>query len=276
MSAIGVVLLTTSAAAGLVARPRQSVGTAQAVFDEATASLGRAQAHEAAAQAESDRIVADRGRLSAAQVELAGRLDGARRRAKAMAVAAYVSGGPGSAPSALLSSDDLGDLLWHNQLVQSGLEHHVDEAQRYRELLARADDQVRALVDRVAAYERDRDLAASEVFWASVVLHGAEQKLTWARLGADSGGDPAADAPGLTDGWARLRQCESSGNYRAVSPDGRYRGAYQFDLQTWQTMGGTGDPIDAPPEEQDARAKALYAKRSAAPWPVCGRYLRTA
>jgi LysM repeat protein len=32
---------------------------------------------------------------------------------------------------------------------------------------------------------------------------------------------------------AAIRACESSGNYGAVSADGLYRGAYQFDRQTW-------------------------------------------
>jgi len=74
--------------------------------------------------------------------------------------------------------------------------------------------------------------------------------------------------------WAALRMCESGGNYRAVSTSGKYRGAYQFDTRTWGTLGGSGDPAAAPPAEQDARAKALYAQRSWRPWPVCGRHLR--
>jgi hypothetical protein len=70
---------------------------------------------------------------------------------------------------------------------------------------------------------------------------------------------------------ARIRQCESGGNYQAVSPGGTYRGAYQFDRQTWASVGGHGDPATAPPAEQDARAQALHAQRGSTPWPVCGR-----
>lgn len=73
--------------------------------------------------------------------------------------------------------------------------------------------------------------------------------------------------------WARLRQCESGGNYRAVSRSGTYRGAYQFDQRTWEVLGGRGDPAAAPPIEQDARAAVLYSQRGARPWPVCGRAL---
>ncbi len=73
--------------------------------------------------------------------------------------------------------------------------------------------------------------------------------------------------------WEALRQCESSGNYEVVNFSGRYRGAYQFDIETWATVGGSGDPIDASPAEQDHRALRLYLDRGHAPWPECGRFL---
>lgn len=73
--------------------------------------------------------------------------------------------------------------------------------------------------------------------------------------------------------FAALAQCESSGNPRAVSPSGKYRGLYQFDLPTWRSVGGTGDPAQATPAEQTKRARLLYADRGRAPWPVCGRHL---
>lgn len=94
---------------------------------------------------------------------------------------------------------------------------------------------------------------------------------------------PAAPAPTITPApaggpseaqWAALRQCESGGNYQAVSNSGKYRGAYQFDARTWAGLGPAGDPAAAPPAEQDARAKLLYSQRGWRPWPVCGRHLR--
>jgi hypothetical protein len=75
---------------------------------------------------------------------------------------------------------------------------------------------------------------------------------------------------GGNDMWAALRKCESGGNYAAVSASGRYRGAYQFDQQTWESVGGTGDPAAATPAEQDYRAKLLYQRRGARAWPTCG------
>src|SRR5215218_680257 len=68
----------------------------------------------------------------------------------------------------------------------------------------------------------------------------------------------------------RIAQCESGGNPSAVSPDGRYRGKYQFSRETWQAMGGTGDPAQASEAEQDRRAAALLAQSGTSPWPVCG------
>ncbi len=67
-----------------------------------------------------------------------------------------------------------------------------------------------------------------------------------------------------------IAACESGGNPRAVDPSGTYRGKYQFDLQTWASVGGSGDPAAAPEAEQDRRAAILYARAGASPWPVCG------
>lgn len=73
------------------------------------------------------------------------------------------------------------------------------------------------------------------------------------------------------EGWlAKVRHCESTNNYRAISANGTYRGAYQFDFRTWGTVGGSGDPAAAPPLEQDYRAVKLLKSRGASPWPVCG------
>ncbi|MGI9020246.1 MAG: transglycosylase family protein [Solirubrobacterales bacterium] len=67
-----------------------------------------------------------------------------------------------------------------------------------------------------------------------------------------------------------IASCESGGNPAAVSPDGTYRGKYQFDSGTWAAMGGSGDPAAAPEAEQDMRAAMLYSQAGSSPWPVCG------
>jgi uncharacterized protein YabE (DUF348 family) len=84
---------------------------------------------------------------------------------------------------------------------------------------------------------------------------------------------PAADVAPTADGlnWAALAACESGGNPRAVNPAGYY-GLYQFSLSTWARVGGSGNPIDASPAEQLARAQALYARGGAGQW-GCGSHL---
>jgi hypothetical protein len=81
---------------------------------------------------------------------------------------------------------------------------------------------------------------------------------------------PGTAAPATGGGLDSVAQCESGGDPGAVSPDGRYRGKYQFDQQTWNSVGGSGDPAAASEAEQDQRAAALQAQRGSSPWPVCG------
>lgn len=52
---------------------------------------------------------------------------------------------------------------------------------------------------------------------------------------------------------------ESHGDYNAVSPDGLYRGAWQFAYGTWGGYGGYALANEAPPELQDARAREVWA-----------------
>ena len=83
--------------------------------------------------------------------------------------------------------------------------------------------------------------------------------------------------------WEALRQCESTGNYRAISisPAGRYRGAYQFSRSTWDWVApqiGADylvglDPAEATPGDQDRMAQALWDINGWAPWPACSKRL---
>jgi hypothetical protein len=67
-----------------------------------------------------------------------------------------------------------------------------------------------------------------------------------------------------------IGSCESGGDPTIVSSDGTYRGKYQFDFGTWESVGGAGDPAAAPEAEQDYRAALLYSRAGSSPWPVCG------
>jgi hypothetical protein len=78
--------------------------------------------------------------------------------------------------------------------------------------------------------------------------------------------------PIVGQAWADLAMCESTNNPRAVNPAGYY-GLYQFDLPTWASVGGTGNPVNASPAEQLRRAKMLHADRGWQPWPQCAASL---
>jgi len=67
----------------------------------------------------------------------------------------------------------------------------------------------------------------------------------------------------------RIAACESAGDPAAVSDDGRYRGKYQFSVQTWSELGGTGDPAQASEAEQDRMAAKLLRRAGTRPWPNC-------
>lgn len=73
--------------------------------------------------------------------------------------------------------------------------------------------------------------------------------------------------------WGALAQCESGGNAGVVSSNGLYHGLYQFDVQTWKSVGGSGLPSQASAAEQTKRAEILYDQRGSQPWPVCGSRL---
>ena len=85
---------------------------------------------------------------------------------------------------------------------------------------------------------------------------------------------PSADASDSSDASASpqledIAQCESGGDPTAISRDGQYRGKYQFSRATWRTVGGSGDPADAPESEQDRRAALLLKRAGPGSWPNC-------
>ncbi len=97
---------------------------------------------------------------------------------------------------------------------------------------------------------------------ASVTGSSSSASATGARTSSSS----SAPAP-----LQAIARCESGGNPSAVGGGGAYRGKYQFSQQTWQSVGGSGDPAAASGAEQDRRAAILYSRGGASSWPVCGR-----
>ena len=104
----------------------------------------------------------------------------------------------------------------------------------------------------------------------SEVVHEPRTQLV--KIGTKPLPAAADDVDGLN--WSALAACESGGRPAAVDSSGTYGGLYQFDARTWQSLGGTGRPQDAPAAEQTYRAKKLYVRRGASPWPHCGARLQ--
>jgi hypothetical protein len=88
---------------------------------------------------------------------------------------------------------------------------------------------------------------------------------------AQAGQAAVAGASTASPNLQAIAACESGGDPGAVDASGTYRGKYQFDMQTWASVGGSGDPAAASEAEQDARAAQLYAQSGSTPWPVCGQ-----
>ena len=108
--------------------------------------------------------------------------------------------------------------------------------------------------------------ASREVLATAVTVPPVTEQVT---VGTKPRPEVAPTADGLN--WAALAKCESGGNPRAVNNSGPgYYGLYQFAVSTWRSVGGSGNPVDASPDEQTARAKMLYNRSGAGQWPACG------
>lgn len=80
------------------------------------------------------------------------------------------------------------------------------------------------------------------------------------------GSAPTVSGEGV---WGALAACESGGRPDAVGGGGLYYGLYQFSPSTWASVGGSGLPSEASPEEQTMRAKMLQARAGWGQWPAC-------
>jgi hypothetical protein len=112
----------------------------------------------------------------------------------------------------------------------------------------------------------DNDLTPSPVLDKALFAHQHAQK---ARDRAERR-TARNDAVAIPSYLAAIAACESGGNPQAIGGGGQYRGLFQFDLATWQSVGGQGDPAAASVAEQVKRAEILYAQAGAGQWPVCG------
>lgn len=227
------------------------------------------------AEAKLSDVFVERESLDDDQRRLAAEIEAATSNLKRLAVEAFITGGDIGSLEYLAAVNGANDFAWRQFLVRSHAGSSKIAIDRLRGLRAQADSSVLETIavaedlrSEIDIYELALDGLADREVEIREVMPLAE---AWDRAAIAIATGGWGIAP--PDKWEKLRFCESTHNYQAISPSGLYRGAYQFDLPTWETVGGTGDPVLAPAEEQDARARELYARRGPQPWPVCGRHL---
>ncbi|WP_419918261.1 transglycosylase family protein [Candidatus Poriferisocius sp.] len=243
-------------------RARQDLKTAVAARDSVQGAISRITGE----------LNHEMGRL-----DQLGNADTGRRllesEARQLVVQEYMHGGHLEDLVFVLGVSEATDAIWRNALLSEVAEvvggtlvatgDVPGERQRTEARIGRLRDAVPYLNDRLV--DAEQSVAAAE--W--VVYIAEINDLADRELAANGWIEPTERH------WYNLRWCESRNNYSIESSNGLFYGAYQFEPRTWRTVGGTGNPAHAPPEEQDARARLLYARRGAQPWPrdYCGRWL---
>ena len=121
----------------------------------------------------------------------------------------------------------------------------IEEKRRAAEAAARA----------AAAAQAAAAAAESEAYASTTPSSGAVSSSSTSSAGGYASAATAA--------------CESGGNPSAVSADGRYRGKWQFDQQTWDAHAPSGwqgvDPASVPESVQDQAAASVPYDA----WPNC-------
>ena len=160
---------------------------------------------------------------------------------------------------------------------------NTDLADAQNELAAAEQQQQQALADyfaalaaAAAAEEADRvarEQAASTSAGSSSAASTSAASSSTAVSGPSSTGTCAGELACFL-ACTRAHESDSAGGYAAVSPDGVYHGAYQFDQSTWNSVADSigradlvgVDPASATAADQDTLATALYQMRGNQPW----------
>jgi hypothetical protein len=171
-------------------------------------------------------------------------------------------------------------------LARTRVQQYADVAARA--LATRVGDAEHAL----AVAEREQQQALAAYFAALAAAAEAEQAARAAEAQAEAEAQAASQGTistvtvsgppqgGCSDDLAcflactRAHESDTAGGYQAVSPDGMYRGAYQFDQSTWDSVADSigrhdlvgVDPATASAADQDTLAAALYEMRGNQPW----------
>ena len=248
------------------------------------------------AQAELDELRLDADRLQTELADILDTIDGltierdfielndqarndfmqqSRTRARNMAINAYIGIGPPVSSIVVLDAASANDLSYRNGLLRQQAERLQQAARDYSSLAGQADSAVLDYGDSIndeirvtEALNRALARTVEQIPHAQWVVSIAEIHRIADEAFAESGRrEPTAEQ------WQKLRFCESTETYN-IDTNNTFYGAYQFTWETWGTVGGFDNPADAPPAEQDARARLLFATRGSQPWPICGRFLR--
>jgi hypothetical protein len=265
-----------SAEAGLVAEtlPWRDAGRAEALetrtearIAELTRQLADIDAAIAAARDRTEQV-------GDTTIDVAEDLRAVRSRARSLAVESYMTGGGLPEALYLLDAPTANDFAFRSTLLNEGADAVADTTEEYLDLRAQASDEAIALAVELDALDRERarTLQALETVDAELTRARLVVKVARVHARADELMAGIGRAEPSPQQWAQVRECESLDDY-AINTGNGFFGAYQFELETWIGVGGVGLPNHASPEEQDARARLLYAMRGAQPWPACGRYL---
>ncbi|MDG1845600.1 MAG: transglycosylase family protein [Acidimicrobiales bacterium] len=194
--------------------------------------------------------------------------------ARVLAIEAYMGGDPLTNAAYLLSSESVGDLTFRRAILietTNAIEKHSRIYAEMRSGASIASLELAEKIDEVLVSilrgKANRSKIEEKIREALYVVQIAQIHKSADLLKArNKYREPSEEQ------WKNLRFCESTETYN-ISIGNGYYGAYQFNLITWVGVGGEGSPSDAPPEEQDARARYLYHLNGWIPWPECGRFL---
>jgi hypothetical protein len=214
-------------------------------------------------------------RVGDTTVDVAEDLRAVRARARSLAVESYMAGSGLPEALYLLDAPTANDFAFRSTLLNESADAVADSTEEYLDLRANRHrtrpspsqrSSTRSTAERSATVEAleaaDIELAQARRVAKVARVHARADEIM-ARIGR---AEPSPQQ------WAQVRECESLDDY-AINTGNGFFGAYQFELETWIGVGGAGLPNHAAPEEQDARARLLFAMRGAQPWPLCGRYL---
>ncbi len=252
-------------------------------FEAASARVASA---EAASEAATSALSAARARLGSAELAM-----------RKVAVEEYTTGGLAGSSLAMFSSRGsvLGAREEYLSIASANQRQAVASMSEALALLAERRVAMRAATlaanGALEALVTRRQVLADRLAQENALLASDQNALVLARAQAAqaaalaaaraAAGPPASVSISLVAGspsgslaqdFARLRQCESGDDYQANTGNGYY-GAYQFSLGTWQGLGYSGLPSQAPPSQQDQAAYRLYKQSGWSSWPACSAIL---